>query len=85
MSTIMGWDDDPAATYNIIQRPGGGIGGGQELDLQAICSSVAAGNAAPGIRLRAFARAFPNHTVHNICAGDLTPAMREIGQKLAGM
>ena len=84
VSTISGWNDSAGAVYSVVSRASSS-GAGSEIDLGPACSSTATGVAYPAIRLRAFARSFPNHTVHNICAGDLTPAMREIGQKLAGM
>jgi hypothetical protein len=84
VSTIIGWSDSPDAKYGIIGRTAS-AGGGPEVDIAPACSSVATGNAGPGVRLHAFAQSFPHHTVHSICAGDLTPAMREIGQKMAGM
>jgi hypothetical protein len=83
VSLIAGWNESPGAQYQVVSRTS--AIGGSELDLGPACSSVSSGVAYPAIRLRAFARAFPNHTIHNICAGDLTPAMTEIGQKLAGL
>ena len=83
VSLIVGWNESPGAQYQVVNRTS--PIGGSELDLGPACSSPASGVASPAIRLRAFARAFPNNTIHNICAGDLTPAMREIGQKMAGM
>ncbi len=84
VSLIAGWNESPGAQYQVVNRTSA-IGSGSELDLGPACSSASSGVAYPAIRLRAFARAFPNHTIHNICAGDLAPAMREIGQKMAGM
>jgi hypothetical protein len=84
VSTIIGWNDSPDAKYRIIERPGG-FGGGTEIDIAPACAANETGNAGPGVRLHTFARSFPHHTVHSICTGDLTPAMREIGRKMAGV
>ena len=84
VSTIIGWNDAAGARYSIIERPASS-GAGAELDLAPACSATETGVAGPGIRLRAFARSFPHHTVHSICNGDLAPAMREIGRKMAGI
>ena len=71
VSTIAGWNDSAGAVYSVVSRASSS---GTDIDLGPACSSTATGVAYPAIRLRAFARSFPNHTVHNICAGDLTPA-----------
>jgi hypothetical protein len=84
VSTIIGWNDSPDAKYRMIERPGS-FGGGTEIDIAPACAANETGNAGPGVRLHAFARSFPHHTVHSICTGDLTPAMREIGRKMAGV
>jgi hypothetical protein len=84
VSTIIGWNDSPAAKYGIIERPASS-GTGAEIDIAPACTATETGNAGPGVRLHAFARSFPHHTVHSICSGDLAPAMREIGRKMAGM
>lgn len=82
VSVIVGWDDDPAATYRLEQL---NASGGPTIWPAAICtnSDPGAGIATPGVRLRAFAQAFPRHTVHSICAGDLHPTMTTIGRTLA--
>jgi hypothetical protein len=82
VSVIAGWDDSPEARYQIISRQGTT---GPEIDLAPACSSTGTGTAAPGIRLRQFAQAFPRHTLHSICNADLGPAMDAIGRSLAGM
>jgi hypothetical protein len=82
VATIIGWSDDAAARYGVIERPAGSAA---EVDLRPVCTSSATGNAAPGIRLRSFAQAFPNHAVHTICSQDLTPAMTDIGQRMAAL
>jgi hypothetical protein len=82
VSAIVGWDDNPSAQYTLIERPSSR--GGTELDTGPICQNPGTGTATPALRLHAFAKAFPNHTVHSICS-DLPRAMGDIGQKLAGM
>jgi hypothetical protein len=82
VSVIVGWDDGPQASYQVIRRQGMI---GPEIDLAPACSNPGTGTAAPGIRLRQFAQAFPRHTVHSICNADLGPAMDAIGRSLAGM
>ena len=84
VSTIIGWNDSPDAKYGLIERPAGS-GAGLEIDLAPACIASETGNAGPGVRLHAFALSFPHNTVHSICTGDLTPAMRDIGRKMAGM
>ena len=57
--------------------------GGMEVDLLPVCSDVATGSAAPGVRLLEFTKSFRNNTVHTICQADLKEAMRQIGEKFA--
>jgi hypothetical protein len=85
VSNIIGWNDSPGAEYGLTARPSPSNPMEVEVDLMPVCQHIATGTAAPGIRLRAFAQAFANHTVHSICAADLTPAMEAIARKLGDM
>ncbi len=80
VSSVIGWDDAANAKYSIVERPG--RNGGTELDTGAICQTANTGNAAPGIRLHTFTKAFENNTIAPICQTDLKSAMAEIGKKL---
>jgi hypothetical protein len=80
VSEVIGWSDAADATYSIALRPQ--KNGSLALDTGPICADMGAGAATPGLRLHAFANAFPNHTVFPICQTDLSPAMDEIASRL---
>jgi hypothetical protein len=79
VSAIMGWDAGPSAQYRIDPRT---VAGASVLDLSSICSS-ANGEAAPGIRLKAFVEGFgQNGIFSSICQADFRPALVTFGEKL---
>jgi hypothetical protein len=83
ISSVIGWNDDPAAEYSVVERDS--ARGGKELDTGPVCQTANTGTAAPGIRLHTFTKAFENNTVAPICQKDLKTAMAEIGKKLRGL
>jgi hypothetical protein len=85
VGAIIGWNDAPDARYGIIARPSPINPMDQEIDNMPVCQTAGTGVAVAGIRLRTFAQAFPRHSVHSICAADLTPAMTAIATGIAGM
>jgi hypothetical protein len=92
VSGVIGWDltpntqnTDPTAMYGITQRPSLQNPMETEIDTAPICSAMATGSAAPGIRLHKFITSFENNSVHVICQENLRDAMSEIGMKLANL
>jgi hypothetical protein len=84
VSSVIGWSDDPATKYSIVQQQARN-GGGTEIDTGPVCADLGAGAAAPGLRLHAFTTAFENHTIYPICQTDLSPAMDEIAKRLVNL
>ncbi len=80
VSGIFGWPEAPAtARYGIGRRE---LAGQALLGMLPVCQSPN-GVADPGVRLKAFVDAFgPNGSVHSICAEDLNPALRNIGERV---
>jgi hypothetical protein len=78
VGSIMGWSDDPAARYQIV------VNGG-DVDTGLICQHPRTGSAAPGIRLHAFTKAFPNNAVHSICNPDLAVPMADLANKISAL
>jgi hypothetical protein len=80
VSGIFGWPADPAtAQYQYRNIPSSGI------DYGPICSS-ANGEATAALRMKAFVDAFgANGSLSSICQDDFRPAMKRIGEALAGM
>lgn len=81
-SVIVGWDDNPAATYALRAAAGPAS---SQIESQPICEHPGTGAALPGVRLRAFAQGFAHHRVHSICTSDLTPAMTAIATRLGAL
>ena len=78
VATIMGWSDDPAATYRVVLN---GLG----VEIGVICSNPRTGSAAAGVRLHAFAKSFPNNAIYSICSPDLGVELGDIGKKLSAL
>ncbi|HEY0708353.1 MAG TPA: hypothetical protein VGG33_16220 [Polyangia bacterium] len=78
VGSIMGWSDDPAARYRIVLNGG-------DIDTGMICQHPRTGRAAPGIRLHAFTKAFPNNAVHAICNPDLAAPMADLATKISAL
>jgi hypothetical protein len=66
----------PAAPFTVTVDEGGAPG------LAPSCASSALGAAVPGVRLRAFAAAFPAHAAASICQEDLGLVLGEIGAQI---
>jgi hypothetical protein len=75
---IFGWPNNPlGARYRYVQTPDG-------LDYAPICQSVN-GEATAGLRLKKFVESFGNAgAFFSICNDDFSPAMQQIGSRLAG-
>jgi hypothetical protein len=77
VSAIMGWSPQPDAEYSV------GKNDEMVIDILPICSTAAAGKAAPAVRIKAFLDAFPHSSWHSICQTDLSQAMQDIGKQVA--
>jgi len=78
VSGIFGWPNNPTgARYRYINTMVG-------VDMGPICQSMW-GDAAVGLRLKAFVEAFgASGSFFSICQDDYAPAMKQIGARLAG-
>jgi hypothetical protein len=77
VSGIFGWSTAPDAQYRYIATPDG-------IDYGPICTS-ANGNATAAIRMKKFVESFGNAgAFFSICDGDFSPALQQIGSRLAG-
>ena len=78
VSGIFGWPSNATgARYRYLQT-------GQGIDVAPICQS-ANGEAAVGLRLKQFVESFGSSgSYFSICNDDLSPALKQIGEKLAG-
>jgi hypothetical protein len=77
VSGIFGWPNNPTgARYRYLQT-------NQGIDVAPICTS-ANGEAAVGLRLKQFVESFgTGGSYFSICDGDFSPALKQIGDKLA--
>ena len=80
VSGIFGWPPGPngamGARYRYVQS-------GMGIDVAPICQSTN-GEAAVGLRLKQFVESFgASGSFFSICDGDFSPAMKQIGEKLA--
>jgi hypothetical protein len=72
-------DNDATAPY----RYGYAMGNAKELDYLPICSGRN-GEARAALRIKEFVESFgQNGSLHSICADDFSPAMQQIGERLA--
>jgi hypothetical protein len=76
---IFGWPlDGQMGTYRYVREREG-------LDLAPACDSATQGVAYPGLRLKKFVESFgASGSFFSVCDYDFTPALRKIGEKLAG-
>jgi hypothetical protein len=81
VAAITGWtEDETGALYRYGALPGPN---NKEIDYLPLCEG-ANGKATPAIRIKKFVEAFgSNGSLHSICANDFSPAMKQIGEKLA--
>jgi len=77
VSGIFGWPNNPTgARYRYVNTQ-------QGVDVAPICQS-AGGDAAVGLRMKAFVESFgASGSFFSICQDDFSPAMKQIGEKLA--
>jgi hypothetical protein len=77
VSGIFGWPTNPTgARYRYVQS-------GQGIDVAPICQS-ANGEAAVGLRLKQFVESFgATSSFFSICQDDFSPALKQIGNRLA--
>jgi hypothetical protein len=75
---IFGWPHNPVgARYRYLQQPEG-------IDYMPVCVS-ANGQATAALRLKKFVESFGNAGgFFSICDDDFSPAMQQIGSRLAG-
>jgi hypothetical protein len=80
VSGIYGWPDNPGnAKYEYI-KPQDGSG----LDYATECQTSYGDGATPGLRIKQFVESFGSQgATYSICADDFSPAMAQIGMKLA--
>lgn len=83
VSAITGWSDAADAQYHIGSYPNPQVPGSNQIDLGPICNS-SVGSATPALRIKSFLDGFgTDGHWYTICSDDFSPAMRDIGMKLA--
>jgi hypothetical protein len=81
VASIVGWDDGPDARYAFHER--NSVFGGVDVYSTPVCVDQVVGSAEAAVRLVGFTRSFRRNTVHPICAYDLAPALKRIGDEIA--
>jgi hypothetical protein len=80
VSGIIGWPKNPDGVQYRYARGGNG----NNLDYVPVCQSNNGGDANGGLRMKEFVESFGSSgSIFSICDEDFSPAMKQIGEKLA--